>query len=254
MVDGKDPSVHQPSTLRKEKTGLERARIPETGFLVGEGQRVVCLGDSITQAPDGYVTVMANLIAAVYPERGIRVLNAGISGNKVPDMRERLERDVIARDPDWVTVNVGINDVWHGYSGFGLTDDYPEGDGPNGVPLDIYERTLADLVETLLARSRANVLLVTPTVIGEEPDTHENRKLTGYVEAMERVGRAAGVRVCPMRQAFMDALRRGKSARSTCALTTDGVHPNPVGHYVIAVTILKSLGFFERTIRLKDEG
>jgi len=99
-------------------------------FLIEPGQILVCLGDSITQASDGYVSVMAALIGAKYPERAVRVLNAGIGGHKAPDLLARLGRDVLAHRPDWVTVNVGINDVWHGLN------------GPGGVPLDVYEPTL----------------------------------------------------------------------------------------------------------------
>ncbi len=39
-------------------------------FLMEQGQTLVCLGDSITQADPGYVSLMAALIAAKYPERG----------------------------------------------------------------------------------------------------------------------------------------------------------------------------------------
>lgn len=88
------------------------------GFVIGRNAKLVCLGDSITEAADGYVSVMRHLIAAGYPERNIQVLNAGIGGNKAPDMMKRLERDVISRKPDWVTINVGINDVWHGFFDF----------------------------------------------------------------------------------------------------------------------------------------
>lgn len=222
----------------------ERARIPESGFMIGDGQTLACLGDSITEAQDGYVTVMANLMAAVYPERRIQVINCGISGNKAPDMLTRLAADVISRDPDWVTVNVGINDVWHGFFDFEQGNPISGGGGPNGVPLTTYEPVLREIVGRLLSASRANVLLVTPTVIGEDQDAPENQVLQGYVEAMERVARETGVRLCPMRQAFQDALRRGKQADPTYSLTMDGVHMNTVGNHVMAVTILRSLAFF----------
>ena len=86
-------------------------------FLIESGQTLVCLGDSITQAEPGYVSLMSALIAAKYPDRGIQIVNAGIGGHKAPDMRARLERDVLAHRPQWVTISVGINDVWHGMDG-----------------------------------------------------------------------------------------------------------------------------------------
>ena len=101
------------------------------GFLIREGQTLLCLGDSLTQNDQGYCTMLAVLIAAAYPERQIRVVNAGIGGNKVPDLLARLDRDVLSRRPDWATVNVGINDVWHGLGGKG------------GVSLPEYQTGLA---------------------------------------------------------------------------------------------------------------
>jgi Lysophospholipase L1 and related esterases len=215
------------------------------GFLVQAGQKLVCVGDSITEAADGYVTVMARMIAAVYPERGVRVVNRGVSGNRVRDMYARLERDVIAEQPDWVTVNVGVNDVWHGFFDFEANVEIPEGGGPNGIPLGEYEDTLRRLVQMLLEKTSAGIVLVTPTVIGEDPHTRANRMLDDYVAVMERVGVELGVRVCPMHHAFVDALRRGKSADAGYTLTTDGVHMNAVGNMLMAITLLRTLGFFQ---------
>jgi lysophospholipase L1-like esterase len=56
--------------------------------LPAKGERIVFLGDSITQAgagPGGYVTLVGEGIAAALPEAGVEVIGAGISGNKVPD-------------------------------------------------------------------------------------------------------------------------------------------------------------------------
>ncbi|MGC8668572.1 MAG: SGNH/GDSL hydrolase family protein [Chthonomonadales bacterium] len=215
------------------------------GFLLQPRQKLVCLGDSITEAPDGYVSVMARMIAAVYPERSIRVVNRGVSGNRIVDMYARLDKDVISEDPDWVTVNVGVNDVWHGFFDFEANVEIPEGGGPNGIPLPLYEDTLERLVRKLQQSTRADIVLVTPTVIGEDRRTRANRMLDDYVAAMERVGSALGVRVCPMHHAFVDALHRGKAADPGYTLTTDGVHMNPVGNVLMAVTLLRSLGFFK---------
>lgn len=214
------------------------------GFLLQTGQKLVCVGDSITEAPDGYVSVMARMIAAAYPERAITVVNRGVSGNRVPDMYARLERDVIAEKPDWVTVNVGVNDVWHGFFDFDANVEIPEGGGPNGVPLKEYEETLVRLVQTLQERTHAGIILVTPTVIGEDPFTPANRMLEGYVEAMERTASALGVGICPMHSVFVETLARGKAVNPGFTLTTDGVHMNAVGNMLMAIALLRTLGFF----------
>ena len=73
--------------------------------------------------------MIAALIAASYPTRNIRVVNAGIGGNKIHDLLGRLDRDVLVHKPDWVTVSIGINDVWHGLADNG---------GRGGVSIETY--------------------------------------------------------------------------------------------------------------------
>jgi acyl-CoA thioesterase-1 len=200
-------------------------------FVIGQGQTLVCLGDSITQAEDGYVSVMAALIAARYPERAIRVVNAGIGGNKAPDMLDRLERDVLAQRPDWVTVSVGINDVWHGLD-----------DPTRGVSLADYEPTVEQIVSRL-QEAGAQVALVTPTVIGEETGGAPNQKLAEYTAAMERIAQRRGPRIAPTHSDFLLTLRTGQAADPQFRMTTDGVHLNAVGNARMALTILETLGF-----------
>ena len=202
-------------------------------FLIEQDQTLVCLGDSITQNPSGYVGLVAALIAAKYPERGIRVVNAGIGGNKAPDMLARLESDVIPHRPDWVTVNVGINDVWHGL----------DSGGTGGVPVDAYEAALDQIVTRLQHETDAQAVLVTPTVIGEDVEADANQVLTEYVAAMRRVSERRGTRLAPAHADFLMTLRAGQAARPDFRMTTDGVHMTPVGDARLALTILDTLGF-----------
>jgi lysophospholipase L1-like esterase len=155
-------------------------------FLLKSGQTLVCLGDSITQNAQGYCAMLAVLIAATYPERGIRVINAGIGGHKIPDMLARLDRDVLSHQPNWVTVSVGVNDVWHGLQQW----------GSGGVSLDDYKAGLETLVDRLLAAG-AKVLLLPPTVIGEDPQSEGNVLLRQYRAAMREVGNSRKVLVAP---------------------------------------------------------
>ncbi|MCG6198000.1 GDSL family lipase, partial [Anoxybacillus sp. LAT_38] len=74
------------------------------------------------------------LLQAVYPELGIRVVNKGISGNTVRDLKARWKEDVIAQKPDWVSIMIGINDVWRQYDLPLMKEKH--------VYLDEYETTL----------------------------------------------------------------------------------------------------------------
>ena len=90
------------------------------------GDRIVFAGDSVTDmgsaCPVGdqagenlgrsYVRIIDNLLAACYPERIIGVMNAGISGNTSRDLLARWDRDVLGHAPTWISICIGINDVW----------------------------------------------------------------------------------------------------------------------------------------------
>ena len=205
------------------------------GFMLGKNGRLLCLGASITEAPTGYVSIVQNLISAGYPERNVTVINAGIGGNKAPDMLARLQSDVIEKKPTVVTINVGINDVWHGLDGSG-----------NGTPLDVYTRCLMQMVATLRESTDAEIVLLPPTVIGEDvdnPDNKGNFLLEKYVAAMKQVGEEENVLCAATHEDFVNAIRAGVSTNPEFRLTTDGVHPNSVGAHVFALSVLAALGF-----------
>ena len=95
--------------------------------------RIVFFGDSITEAgaqPGGYVA----LLEQKFQDHGnpsVEVIGAGISGNKVPDLLARLDRDVLSHNPTHVVIYIGINDVWHHFEFDHVTgtdpDTYREG-------------------------------------------------------------------------------------------------------------------------------
>lgn len=94
----------------------------EAEIAVKSGEKIAFLGDSITaggwSSPAGYVRLVIAGLAA----NGVtaEAVPAGISGHKSNQMLARLEKDVLSKKPQWMTLSCGVNDVWH---------------GPNGVPL-----------------------------------------------------------------------------------------------------------------------
>lgn len=128
--------------------------------LLKEGDRIIFLGDSITAQgndPGGYVSIVRDTLLARRPELGLEIIGAGISGNKVPDLQARLQRDVLDRNPTMVFIYIGINDVWHSLKPIG------------GTPLEVYEAGLKEIIARL-QEAGAQVFLCTPTVIGERHD------------------------------------------------------------------------------------
>lgn len=197
----------------------------EKGFLLNDGETIVFLGDSITQAgttTEGYITLFK--LACDVTGHEIKVINAGISGHKSNDMLARLQRDVIDHHPSWVSISCGVNDVWH---------------GERGVPLPDYRKNMTEIVDRCLAAG-IKVLLLTATPIYEDPNSKENQKLAAYNDFLRQLARDKKVLLCDLNEAFTSIYVKKRSDEKL--LTTDGVHMNPRGNRLMAREIFRALG------------
>ena len=203
------------------------------------GQTYLFIGDSITDCgrsedPEGlghgYVRLIRDYLAAKDPAKCPRVINTGVSGNKVTDLRDRWKRDVLDHRPDVVSINIGINDVWHG-----LNPDWAP-----GVPIeqfvDIYHVILRQLHAVMPG---AKIVLCQPSVIEPPAPAVGNAALQPYVRAVGELRREfAATTVVPLHAAFVNANR----LRGDIVWTPDGVHPSSAGHMLIARTWLAETG------------
>lgn len=188
-------------------------------------ERVVFLGDSLTAygwtKKDGWVRQVVARLSA----RGIKIkpVSAGVPGNRSVDMLARFDRDVVARRPDWVVLNCGVNDVWH---------------GPQGCTLEQFRAAVGAMLDRARESSIA-VLCSTATIVGEDVWSAANHTLAQYNDAMRELARARRLRLADCSRAFHDALRGdGDGGR----LTEDGVHLNARGETTMARAILGGWG------------
>lgn len=202
------------------------------------GERIIFLGDSITQAgdkPGGYVDILRTAVQNSLPTAGVEVVGAGISGNKVPDLEKRLERDVLARKPSTVVIYIGINDVWHS-----LRD--------KGTPKELFEQGLRSLTDRIRAAG-AQVILCTPSVIGEKAvgDNQLDAMLDDYAAVTRSVAGDMKTGLIDLRKAFMEHLAGTNAKQSESGvLTSDGVHLNAEGNRFVAERMLEGLGVNRR--------
>jgi lysophospholipase L1-like esterase len=198
-----------------------------------KGDRIVFLGDSITAGAlgkNGYITLIKNDIKEKHADLGIEIFGAGISGNKVPDLQKRLEKDVLAKKPTIVFIYIGINDVWHG-----------ENNPKNGTPKDKFEAGLKEIIGKIQAGG-ARVVLCTPSVIGEKSANNLDAKLDEYADVSRKVAKETKTELCDLRKAFVDHLKKNNpDDKASGILTTDRVHLNEAGNRLVAETMLKSL-------------
>lgn len=201
-----------------------------------KGERILFLGDSITEQgvkPNGYVTLLRNQLDARYPDLGIEVIGAGISGNKVTDLERRLAKDVIDKKPTIVIIYIGINDVWH----WALA-------GHSGTTKEEYEKRLREIIARI-QYSGAEVVLCTPSVIGEKIDgtNSQDSMLDQYCAIDRKIATERGIRLCDLRKAFLAYLKvHNAENREKNILTTDGVHLNDAGNKLVADEMMMFLG------------
>ena len=120
---------------------------------IAPNSKFVLQGDSVTDAGrarpvaeglfnphgTGYPNVVQGLLTSVYPDYMIRVVNMGVSGNTSRDLKARWQTDTLDLHPDWVSIMIGINDIWRQFD----VPQIPEA----GVGPDEYRRNLQDILD-----------------------------------------------------------------------------------------------------------
>jgi lysophospholipase L1-like esterase len=199
--------------------------------------RWIFIGDSITdagrrQCPEavgsGYVRDVRDWLRSSVPALAPQVLNKGISGNRISDLQRRWGEDVLAFDPQLVSIKIGINDVWHGLT------------GGEGTSIEKFQETYADLLGRLKAACpETTIVLCEPSVIWPPAPAEGNELLKPYVEAVRDAAADFKVRaIVPLHRVF----EKAGSERPDIEWTPDGVHPSSSGHMLIARSWLACLG------------
>lgn len=212
-------------------------------MLFESGDRIIFAGDSVTDMGHegtgeglfeavgrGYVRVVENLLEACYPQLTLRITNAGISGNTSRDLLARFERDVTARDPQWVSICIGINDVWRQFD----TPGIPE----NVVSLEEYERNVEAMILQVKDRVKG-IFLMTPYYMEPNQDDPMRARMDEYGAVCRRLAEKHGCIFVDI-QAMYDHFF---AYRHSSRIAWDRVHPNQMGATLMAREFLGHCGF-----------
>ncbi len=213
---------------------------------VKSGEKIAFLGDSITQAGWSNATGYVKLVMAGLAANGVQAeaIPAGIGGHKSNDMLARLERDVLTKKPQWMTLSCGVNDVWHGKGGVPLNEAAAAVEGAYDEKVagrGTYEKNIAQIVDRALAAG-VKVMLLTATVIHENLDSPENAKLAPFNEYLRTLAKDKKVPLGDLNAMFQERLKAENKPEQKI-LTGDGVHMNGAGDKLMAVGVLKAFGF-----------
>lgn len=220
---------------------------------VKSGEKIGFLGDSITQGgwsnPAGYV----RLVIAGLEANGVKAepVPAGISGHKSNQMLARLEKDVLSKKPQWMTLSCGVNDVWHGPNGVPLNDAAAASgtfaSRPNEPEKGTYEKNITQII-TQAAAAGARPVVLTATVIKEDLASPENAKLAPYNDFLRKLASEKKLPLADLNSQFQERIKQLNSP-SKNMLTTDGVHMNTEGNKLMATGVLKALGLNEAELK-----
>ena len=194
---------------------------------VKEGEKIAFLGDSITQAgarPNGYVRLAIQGLESAGVSTS--AIPAGISGHKSNQMLARLERDVLSKKPDWMTLSCGVNDVWHGKRGVSLTD---------------YKVNITKIVDQC-QDAGVKVVILTSTMIGEDKDNPNNKKLATYNGFLRELAKEKKCLLAVLNTDMQSIIETSSDKKNGKLLTSDGVHMNPDGNKMMAVGVLRAFG------------
>jgi acyl-CoA thioesterase-1 len=203
------------------------------GSTGGAGGTILFTGDSITDCDRladahglgyGYV----DMVARALRERGTpgTVINTGVAGNRVGNLVERWQTDVLDHAPRVLSIAIGINDTLVAFF---------EG---RPTPYRLFEERYVDLLDRGRAAGIDEVILVEPFFV--EAVLPSLRWGEGYSFIREDLApRQALVRDLAQRygaafvpvQSLMDEV---VAVRGPTMVAADGVHPTPLGHRLLA--------------------
>jgi len=205
--------------------------------------RIVFLGNSITYAGK-YIVDIETYFITHYPKEHYEFINVGLPSETVsglsepghaggkfprPDLHERLARVLALTKPDLVFAGYGMNDGIY-------------------MPFD-EERFLRFREGTLwlhgeVVKTGALFIHMTPPVFDEQKGGHK-----GYADVLDRYsswllrqGDSLGWRVADVHFPMKKYLEDHRIADPSFAFARDGVHPDSLGHWIMAREILRFLG------------
>lgn len=202
---------------------------------LGDGDRVVFLGDSIT-GELLYGRMVEDFVTLRSPRARVLFYNVGYGGDTAARRLPRLAREVLSLKPTLVTICYGMNDGWYAP----LTPER----------LEAYRTAMAGLVAGVKAAG-ARVVLLTPGCVDPEADKYRMLKKDAwtYNETLELLAREvralAAKEAVPLVDLFplmLDVQARAKADAPGFTMIPDGIHPDAAGHAVMAYALLKALG------------
>lgn len=207
-----------------------------------KGERVVFVGNSITHGGHYHSFIWLYYMTR-FPNKPITIMNAGIGGESVWDMKDRLDDDVFDRKPTYVTLTFGMNDT--GYDIY-MKDNARE----------LSEQRIAKSLESYreIEGRLLNKNKVTKVLIGGSPYDEtskfnnfilhdKNDAILKIIDAQRASAKKNGWGFVDFNEPMQEISRKEQETDSTFTFCRiDRIHPDNDGQMVMAYLFLKAQG------------
>jgi len=195
------------------------------------GDRIIFFGDSLTNlageeqpkehVTKGYVRIVRETLHSKHKDKKIEVDWVATGGHTVPDLLERVDRDVIAKKPTIVVIQIGCIDA-------------------RRIPKETFQTNLEELIDKL-QNAGVQVVQCTLTSVGEKHDGTNagDPKLDEFAQVEREVAQAKNIPFIDLRKAFVGYWKKHNlDNKPSGILTYDGNHFNQQGHDFVAEQML----------------
>ena len=201
--------------------------------------KFVFQGDSITDAGRdrdniasfgvGYPNLVASELMCKYPGE-YEFINEGVSGDRIVDLYARIKRDLLNHKPDYLSILIGVNDVWH------------ELNDQNGVAAPKFEKIYSMLIEEIKEElPDIKIFILEPFVLkGCGTERYFDEFLADvklHAQAAKNVADKFGLTFIPLQEKFDEASK----LMPPTYWAADGVHPTSAGHALIKDELIKAI-------------
>jgi lysophospholipase L1-like esterase len=219
--------------------GLCGVAMAQQSAKLADGDRVAILGDSITEQKN-YSVLIENYLLACQPAAKLQTAQFGWGGETTWGFAPRMAQDVLWFKPSVATIAYGMND-----GGYKPVED---------KRLEDYKNSTRDIIRQLKASGTRMIVVGGPGAVdrdsfrtfiaqGREAAEMYNKTLKTFGEAAEQVAKEEGVVFANLHNIMADAMMKFKQLHPDKSFVgNDGIHPDNVGHTVMAYAFLKALG------------
>ena len=184
--------------------------------------------EDITSSGEGYAHMVKGQLGFEHPGE-YEFINKGIGGNRIVDVYARIKSDIINLKPDYMSLLIGVNDVWHELGGV-----------RNGVAAEkfekIYEMLIKEIKEVL---PDIKIMILEPFVLEASATTsteaeperwnYFRKEVLLRADVAKHIAEKYDLSFVALQDKFDNACKKEQASY----WLRDGVHPTPMGHWII---------------------